>query len=343
MDEIIYKSNKEKYDLDEIIIEDYKPLYSENLQYANETSMVGDVQDSEEVKVSETANITRNKSSKWSLFNKKKEEQTTVKSVPETANNQITAQTIDKQRAFKIDPIYEQTRKAIIQVKDNVSKSKSTGNIISNLDTALNMLGYVSEYAGSTIWTGNDSKIFLTHTNIITSMLGKVYVSIDKACEEIQNSKVSVSNSKFSTLKKERDKYRIASDRFGMEVEKIKSNCEDMTWNDVIKNAMKENEIDISAQIVGKEGQALSKVDIIGEGEDKVFFKEDVTVIDRNEVWDVIYKKYINDKTPKKIRNFFRNNDISQLYDATVNEYLLYQVRMKAYDVDFKTCLPWNR
>ncbi len=338
MEEMVYNFDKEKFK-EITILDDYKPLYSHDLQYENKTIVAGNVQDSEEVKASETAGITRNKSSKWSLFNKKKEEQKTVKNLPEAAPTQTTIQKTEEQKVFEVDPVYEQTRNAITQVKDIVSKSKNIGSIINNLDTALNMLGYISEYAGSTIWEGNDSKIFLTHTNILTSMIGKVYVSIDKACEEIQNNKVFVSGSKLSMLKKECDKYRIASDRFGMEVEKIKNNCEGMKWNDVIKNAMKENEIDITDRSVGKEGQSLSKVDVIGEGENTVFFKEDVTVIDGENVWGVIYNKYVNDKTPKKIRNFFKNNDTLQLYDAFMNEYLMYQARTKESATDFRTFL----
>lgn len=234
------------------------------------------------------APVEKPKSKKWSLFNKKESEKT----ADNIQNQHVTVQkqkgrAVHQQKHLKPQEkqmkvnIFKDVPKLLNDMEEYVNHNQK---IVKKLNTIRNMTEEIDSYAGQKVNYNPDSpQDIQIHVNILRSMFGMV-------CEVMSNVKRDLMEARLMSFQEDSlpdrfslkaQMYNDVANRLGDEIELLKYgnyNKETVFWAEIIDNAAKETVIDISGMKTGRTGSALSNVDIIGEGDNQRFFKEEEKV-----------------------------------------------------------------
>lgn len=268
-----------------------------------------------------TAGISSKKSSKWNLFNKDTKEISQKGREPVEYESPLRLGYLQG----NLKPVYVDTISAVTEIKKVISQGENlavNAELLNALSMSETMLNSIGEYANQKVSKNNSSNDALIHTNIITSMLGILCKSMNVILNAIKAEQSGFDEDFIQQFEQDAVRYRNASNRIGGALnEKLQEEGEH-TWNDVITEAMTEKVFDITNKKKSEKGNVLSKVDVIGEGEEEQFFKEDVRVLNFTEAVQEAIRKNVKEDDEPLLKKYMNGSFVEYIFDDVIKRYI---------------------
>lgn len=264
------------------------------------------------------ANVSTTKSKNWSLFNKDAEETKQVETQEKNISKyvritdveetkQVEPQEMVKSYSFNMKEVYHGSIVVLTNVINELKAVSKSEGMIKELRSAITMIEGIAEKANSPLPTDNVMNRFSTMCNIMSCMVGNAYKSMKNTFDVISTYKAEINENVLKSLEGEINKYMVMSNRISTVSADAVSKGIYRTWGDIFEESMKEKVIDITSQKVDIAGNVMSTVTIVGEGDDQLFYKDDVKVVEGRDAFNITVNKFIKNMD-EEVKAFFKTD-----------------------------------